>query len=223
MHPEETQKLRSYIQQSLQHGYSQEQIRQSLTDSGWPAHIVNEAFAVPAQPLQPPPAQPSVVTHKPRVNPGGWKQNLLIGTGTGIVAAIVFRLLLPSPSSQFVSLIVPTNSIFPAIIFPVLIVTFVLALVEGLVLKRFYHVEKSFRSVIYVALMGQFLAIIVIGKRILGTPYILSLPFTYLGAQFAWSFARRSKLATAAYVILVFGLLILAMRVLNTGELGLYP
>lgn len=149
------------------------------------------------------------------------RQWIIIGAGLGVVIAIVYRLILPSQIEQLVRTFIPSSSVLPAIFPRLLIVTAILSLLGGLVLKYQTKVRYPFRSVVYVSIMAQSFTITVLGQRTLGNSFIFILPFTYTGAQIVWSYAIKRKNTQAIYLIVLITLVILALRTLNTGKLGL--
>ena len=149
------------------------------------------------------------------------RQRIIIGASLGVVIAIVYKLILPSQIEQLVRTFIPSDSVLPAIFPRLMIVTAILSILGGLVLKYQVKIQHPFRNVIYVSILAQSLTIVVLGQRTLDNSFIFILPLTYTGAEVIWSYAVKRKSTQAIYLIVLIPLVILALRTLNTGKLGL--
>ena len=217
MQPDKTSALRDYVEQHLSKGYTHEQILQSLRQVGWSEDQIKAAFALP-----PPPSTDDTIPkplHQKTAKPQDLKRVLIISLIVGLVLAVFFKLLLPSPAEQLVGSVIPSNSILPWLAIPLFILLAVFIVVSGLILKFGLKAKQPFSNVFFVSLSATFLSISLLQRRIVSTPFVLVVPIICVLSQLAWYYANRNKQLRLVYIIALLALSVLALRTLSTGRI----
>jgi hypothetical protein len=148
------------------------------------------------------------------------RKELYTAFGMGVIFAISFKLLLPSKEDQLIAQLTSnfSDSIFPAIIFPILVVSFVLSLFAFLIVKYVLKATMTFSDILVTALTAVFLALIIAYDQLIGAKFVVSLLLTFPLAQLVWIYFRRQALTKVIFAVLLIGLGLLSARILNKGS-----
>lgn len=226
LHPDDQKRLEDYVSQYIAHGYTPEQVKAGLLGSGWPERESEEAIQNFVNRRVPHPNAPKHHTYAKQDVPerirellanNTWAQALLLG----LFSALALKLFLPDENEQIVAQLLAnfSDSIFPAVLLPLLLISLVVAVILGVGAQYYLKHKNALESFVYTALLAVLLGIIFASSRILGNTFLLLLTPLYVTVFLVFQkinirkhMIRRLGLALFAVVLLVF-----AMRTLNLG------
>lgn len=221
MENENQQEVDNYVKQHLSKGFTKHQISISLQQAGWSGSTIKKAFR------DQPSVQHQIRTKLGKNHPKYWKHNnpidatVICGLGAGVALAIIFRLILPTPTSQFTQQFnnVSQNSIIPNIAISILVTLIILGVIYGWLLKFVVKYSEPFWTAFFVLFFGVFLAITVLDETILGNSFVFSLPITCLVGQLGANYISHQKWFKLVFFVIILILFIISLRILEAPKL----
>lgn len=228
LHPQDKQRLESYIKQYTAHGYSLDQIHHGLLAAGWPEQEVAHTLQIHRL------AQPTQIMQKPKKGylstisaffERAWFSRLghraILALTSGVVITLISLFVLPSDLNQaFMQLQVDSGEKFVSLI---LVHTLIVAAATSFLLGILFHYKLQERYglewIFFAALIGTLLAIIGNFGALLGTAYYLLLPVTITASALGLQFLNTRKNITHRIILMVImGILLLGATLVLNGR-----